>query len=122
MIQMNGPRAIWGRLPSLALSLFIIFKQKDSLKDLSLNTIDREDTYIIYTFVLNILQFYWGYIIKFVRASWMVAEQIVLSRQTQVGQSDEEQFVNWRWHRKAREQGETQDVAIALCESYRNRV
>ena len=26
-VLMNGPRVIWGRMPSLALSLFILFKE-----------------------------------------------------------------------------------------------
>ena len=113
MIQMNGPRVIWGRLPSLALNLFIIFKQTNSLDDLLYEghkESDLSDIEIASSWSSLVMSLF-GKIFAFSRVSWMVAEQIVLSRQTRAGGSDdEEQFVNWTFCRKAREQGKIQDL------------
>ena len=135
MIQMNGPRVIWGRLPELALGLFIIFKQTkiSSPEDLFHHDIKGhvleqknisspedllhqgikgvqpdsgdaiEKTVWIAASNITILL---SLSFSFVRVSWMVAEQIILSRQTQNGGPHEEQFVNWTFCRRARQQGE----------------
>ena len=113
MIQMNGPRVIWGRLPSLALNLFIIFKETNSLDDLLYEghkESDLSDIEIASSWSSLVMSLF-GKIFAFSRVSWMVAEQIVLPRQTRAGGSDdEEQFVNWTFRRKAREQGKIQDL------------
>ena len=116
---MNGPRVIWGRLPELALRIFIIFQQTmiSSPQDLFHHMLMGDEwpdssNKIGYGLLAatNIL-FLLAFPFDFVRVSWMVAEQIILSRQTQNGGSDEEQFVNWTFCRKARQQG---DDTIAI--------
>jgi len=121
MIQMNGPRVIWGRLPSLALNLFIIFKQTNSLDDLLYEghkESDLSDIEIASSWSSLVMSLF-GKIFAFSRVSWMVAEQIVLPRQTRAGGSDdEEQFVNWTFRRKAREQVKLFPLALA-CSVFR---
>ena len=111
MLQMNEPRVLWGRLPGLALRLFIIFKQTGirSLDDFGSAYLDNREPVLgpvphWLLFASNVTALL-GEIYASVRVSWMVAEQIVLSRQGQAGGSEEEQFVNWSFCRKAKHQG-----------------
>ena len=111
MLQMNGPRVIWGRLPRLALSLFVIFKltKISSPEDILHKSIEDkgeelDDPVLLVAFnSLNLLVLTFS----IVRVSWMVAEQIIFSRQMKAEGSEEEQFVNWTFCRKARQQGNT---------------
>ena len=74
MLEMNGPRVVWGRLPQLTLTLFIIFKQSNSIRYWWFSDIISSSSWFHDLLVMGGLSF------GFVRASWMVAEQILLEK------------------------------------------
>ena len=82
MLEMNGPRVVWGRLPQLTLTLFIIFKQSNSIRYWWFSDIISSSSWFHDLLVMGGLSF------GFVRASWMVAEQILLEKKPR--------SVNWK--------------------------
>ena len=82
MLEMNGPRVVWGRLPQLTLTLFIIFKQSNSIRYWWFSDIISSSSWFHDLLAIGGLSF------GFVRASWMVAEQILLEKQAR--------SVNWK--------------------------
>ena len=76
-LRMNGPRVYWGRGPEPALQLFIIFNRGEIFKGLLPN-----ECFAFTRFGIDCST--WGQFsvaVKFVTASWMAAEKLILARQ-----------------------------------------
>ena len=113
---MNEPRLTWGRMPSLALTFFVLFKgieiTKGEIEDNKEGRIeDNEEgsgNILTSEFVLWV-GYYSIYlaVIQLIRTSWMMSEKIVFSRQTRANENgtDDEIFVNWTIIKRLKEKG-----------------
>ena len=86
MFWTNGPRVTWDRMPNLALTFFILFKDDEEKDIISLTT-------------LALLIFL---------TPWMLSEQIVFARQVKANEegTDSETYSNWTFARRQTQKGE----------------
>ena len=86
MFWTNGPRVTWDRMPNLALTFFILFKDDEERDVIGLTTL-----------ALSIFQ-----------TSWMLSEQIIFARQVKANEegTDSETYSDWTFKRRQKQKGE----------------
>ena len=110
MFWMNGPRLTWGRMPRLALSVFVLFKGFENTKG---KIEDNEEGSGILggfeSYHLDIAPWVLSVeaVLQLIRTSWMMSEKIVFSRQTRANENgtDDKTFVNWTIIKRLKEKG-----------------